>query len=105
MTGPNQSMTRGYAEANGTIERPDPAVEMAAFDQLPPDARRALDEAPGLFSAVAALDVYRDEGNERLMREIAESSFDWLESCEEETGIPRPTRPLRSPQSRRRRCQ
>lgn len=67
-----------------------PAADLAAFDRLPPTARRALDEAPFAISAVAAFECWKEHGYHALMREIKASVDEWLAACEKETGIPRP---------------
>jgi hypothetical protein len=85
---PVKGYSKGFVPSN-------PARELAAYDELPAPARRALDAAPMAFSAVEALEVYRKEGIMALMREIKVSEDLAYAAFEAETGVPRPTGELK----------
>lgn len=87
MSQANHRPVPGY---EGGFVRPDPVRDLAAYDQLPADVRRALDEAPFAISAREALTVYKKSGHAAVMREIAESAALYYEACEAQTGVPRP---------------
>lgn len=88
MTVVNHQPVKGYTAG---FVRPNPTRDLAAYDQLPAPARRALDEAPFAISAVEALEVYRAVGIMAVMREIKESANQYFAACEAATGVLRPT--------------
>ena len=93
MSHANHAPVSGYQAG---FVRPNPEADLAAFDQLPRSVRRALDDAPFAISAVAALEVYRGQGRLKALSEIKASAREYLASCEKETGVPRPRKPLGS---------
>jgi hypothetical protein len=90
----NHQPVKGYA---GGFLRPDPARDLAAYDELPRPARRALDDAPFAISAVAALAFYREHGIMALMREIQESADQYVAAA----GGSEPFRPVTAKRRRR----
>lgn len=96
----NHAAHSGYKHG---FVRPNPARDLAAYDQLPRPIRRALDDAPAAICAVATLEHYRKNGAMSTIKEIRETVDGFYAAYEIETGVPRPKKPL-IVNPRRRKC-
>lgn len=100
MTPDNHPRTDGYQHG---FVKPNPAKDLAAYDQLPRPLRRALDDAPAAICAVATLAHYRRHGAMSTMKEIRETADAFFAAYEAETGVTRPMKPLGTGRKRCRR--
>jgi hypothetical protein len=87
----SQRVISGYPEK---FVAPNTERDMAYYDALPFKVREALDDAPWAISTEAAFHHFRLHGLVSVLREIKESNDAFYTAFEQETGVPRPVKPL-----------
>jgi hypothetical protein len=80
----NSTAVIGYAAA---FVRPDPKGDLAAYDQLPPDVRYALDNALFEISAKDTLRFWKKHGTDKTLVEVELSNQQFREACQKERAV------------------